>query len=95
MKTSLGTLRPNLKNLIRGLNLSRGSNKVGPLKIVFNYLRFEPALNWNQLCGDLRQGLNSLNLEPGFHDIEIFLLLKKYFQLNFGLKMNYVVFVLV
>ena len=32
-------LRPNLKNLSRGLNM------VGYTKIVFNFSRFKPALN--------------------------------------------------
>jgi len=38
-------LRPNLKNLSRGLNLSRGSKWFIPLKIVLHFARFKPALN--------------------------------------------------
>ena len=34
---------------------------VDPLKIVLNFSRFKPALNWNLFLGDLRRGLNSLN----------------------------------
>ena len=32
-----------------------------PLKIVFNVLRFNPALNQNRYLADLRRGSNSLN----------------------------------
>ena len=38
-------LRPNLKNLSHGLNLSRGSKWLIPLKIVLHFARFKPALN--------------------------------------------------
>ena len=44
-KDNLTILRPNLKNLSRGLNLNCGSNMVGSIKIVFNFSRFKPALN--------------------------------------------------
>ena len=32
-----------------------------PLKIVFNFSRFKPALNWNRFLTDLSRGSNSLN----------------------------------
>ena len=32
-----------------------------PLKILFNFSRFKPALNWNWFLRDLRRDLNSLN----------------------------------
>ena len=58
--------RPNLKNLSRGLDLSRGSNMVGiPLKILFNFSRFKPGLNWNRFFTDLGGGSNSLNSDTG------------------------------
>ena len=59
---TLSDQRPNLKNLRRGLNLSCGSNMVGSmLKIVFNFSRIKPALNWNWFLEELRRGLNSFN----------------------------------
>ena len=58
-------LRPNLKNLSRGLKLRRGSNMLVPLRIVFNVSRFKPSLNWNRLLADLRRGLYSLNSDSG------------------------------
>ena len=45
IKLKINKLRPNLKNLSRGLNLKRGSNMVVPIKIVFNVSRFKRALN--------------------------------------------------
>ena len=57
--------RPNLKNLSRGLNLSHRSNLVVLLKIVLNFSRFKPALNWNRFLWDFRRGLNSLNSDTG------------------------------
>ena len=38
-------LRPNLKNLSRGLNFNRGSNMVGFTYNVLNFSRFKPAVN--------------------------------------------------
>ena len=71
--------RPNLKNLIRGLNLSRGSNlgrgsnMVVPLKIVFNFSRFKPLLNWNRFLTDLSRGSNSLNSDIGLLLVTLYL----------------------
>ena len=36
-----------------------------PLKIVFNFSRFKPALNLNRFFADLSHGSNSLNLDTG------------------------------
>ena len=57
-----GHLKPNLKNLSRGLNLSCGSN----IKIVFIASRYKPALNWNRFLVDLRRGSNSLNSDTKY-----------------------------
>ena len=54
------------------LNLSRGSNLVFALKIVFNFSRFKPALNWNRFLWDFRRGLNSLNSDTGLINNNIF-----------------------
>ena len=43
--------RSNLKNAAQILLV--------PLKFVFNFSRFKPALIWNRFFGDLRRGLNS------------------------------------
>ena len=61
MKSHIILMRPNLKNLSRGLNLSRSSNMVG-----FNFSRFKPALNRNRFLRDLRRGLNSLNSDTDY-----------------------------
>ena len=42
---------------------------VGPLKIVLNFSRFKPALNWNRFLGNLRRGLNLLNSGTGIFSI--------------------------
>jgi len=58
-------LRPNLKNLSSGLNLSRGLIMVVSLKIVSNVSRSKSALNLNRVLADLSRDLNSLNLASG------------------------------
>ena len=60
------TLRPNLKNLSHGLNLSCGSNLIVPLKFVLNFSIFKPVHNWNHFFEDVRHGFNSLNLDAGY-----------------------------
>ena len=35
------------------------------LKIVLNFSRFKPVLNWNRFLAELRRGLNSLNSDSG------------------------------
>ena len=52
--------RPNLKNLSHGLNLW-----LDPLKIVFKFLRFNSALNYNRFLADFSHGSNSLNSNTG------------------------------
>ena len=54
-ESALYSLRPNLKSLSCGLNLSHGSNMV-PFKIVFNFSRFKPAFNLNRFLADLSHG---------------------------------------
>ena len=83
---SLMFQRPNLKNL------SCGAAQIWLvlLKIVFNDLRFKPALNLNWFLADLRHGSNSLNLETNLLDNRkvglkngfIFYLFRYYTNLN-------------
>ena len=39
-----------------------------PLRIVLNFSRFKPALNWNRFLGDLRRGIDSLNSDTGYFE---------------------------
>ena len=51
----LSDQRPNLKNL------AAAQIFLVLLKIVLNFSRFKPALNWNRFLTDLSRGSNSLN----------------------------------
>ena len=57
---------PNLKNLSRGLSLSRGG-KYGWFHFVFYFSSFKPALNLSRFWRDLRRGSNSLNSAPRYY----------------------------
>ena len=52
----------------RGFILSRAAAQIWlvPLKIVFNFSRFKPALNWIQFLADLSRGSNSLNSDTAY-----------------------------
>ena len=79
MKSMHQYLRPDaeIKNLSRGLNLSRFSNRLVSLEIVSNVSRFKPALNLNRVLADLSRVLNSLNSATGRLDYLSSLSLKK------------------
>ena len=54
-------LRPNFKEFEPWLKFKHRLKYGWFPKIVFNFSRFEPALNWNCFFADLRRGSNSLN----------------------------------
>ena len=54
-------LRPNLKNLSRDLNLSRGSNMVGSTKLYSIFQDSSRRSIETSFCADLSRGSNSLN----------------------------------
>ena len=48
---SLKYQRPNLKNLIHGLNLSRGSNMVGSTRNCFQFFKIEAGVQLKPVFG--------------------------------------------
>ena len=72
-KQNLNILRPNLKNLSRGLNLSRGSNLMAwfHLKFYSIFQDLSRRLIETGFGGDLRPGLNSLNLNTDLRNLHL------------------------